>query len=172
MLCIVHCATMPLFAMALPLIEDSSAEPFIHLAFLLVAGPVGLTAIIRAIRFKHFQAIVLLSTGLLMVLSSQLLPMEHFIETIFSVIGGVFLILGHRANCRCESEKCETELRTSAAGPGIIVHNTATLAWQRSTLPTNPRSKTTTLTQFVTGETSSPSPPILAGYPKTLVAGT
>jgi hypothetical protein len=171
MLCIVHCATMPLFAMALPLIENSSAEPLIHLAFLAVAGPVGLTAIIRAVRFRHLKAIILLSTGLLMVLSSQLLPMEHFVETILSVIGGVSLILGHRANCRCESEQCEIENETARPGTGTIVHNSATLAWKRPALQADARSESKTLTLFVSRESPSQSPTTLTGYPKTLVVG-
>ena len=105
-LCMVHCAAVPVLAIVMPFIGIAplaeSSEEVIHILVLVATIPVTLRSVARASRSGNWRSARALIVGLTAFACAALAhDLGHLAETVLSIAGGMALLYGHTARCNC-----------------------------------------------------------------------
>ena len=100
-LCLVHCLLLPVFAASLPVWGAWARAEWVHWAFLVVAAPTSLGALLPGVRAGRGHGLVALAgLGLALLAAGALGWPAAAAEKPLSVAGGVLLACAHLLNWR------------------------------------------------------------------------
>lgn len=99
-LCAIHCAMIPILAIASPVLYSLFDNPTVHIIFMIFVLPLGIAAFYLG--YRHHRDLSILMTGIIGLSVVVISIMIH--EDILTVIGSSVLIYSHyknRKSCVC-----------------------------------------------------------------------
>ena len=91
-LCLIHCLALPFVAAAFPVLASAAEAEWLHRAFVLLAVPVSLMAMVRG---GGAVFIGLALVGLSLLITGAFVEQLHDYETPLTVAGALFLAAAH-----------------------------------------------------------------------------
>lgn len=102
LLCLIHCLALPLIILALPLMAVALGNSeWFHPVILMFAMPISLYALLSGFReHGHLNSFVIGFIGISFLFLGLWIEDPSFAETALTVIGSLFLAVGHLQNIR------------------------------------------------------------------------
>jgi hypothetical protein len=97
-LCLIHCLALPVLVTLMPALSTVAEMEWMHKAFVLLAWPVTLTAILRRTALSsasHTRFSVVACSGLLLLSVAAFVEALHDFETPLTILGGLTLGAAH-----------------------------------------------------------------------------
>ncbi|MEO1643228.1 MAG: MerC domain-containing protein, partial [Pseudomonadota bacterium] len=95
-LCLLHCMALPLLVVSVPALAVFSENEAVHKAFVLLAVPVALLAIVTVGQVRNRIAIIaLMITGIALLATGAFVEALHDFEVHLTVIGAICLASAH-----------------------------------------------------------------------------
>lgn len=100
-LCLVHCAALPLAAALLPALAVWGEAEWVHWAFLALAASVSAMVLLRPTCFSYARGLIgLAGVGLALMLFGALEWPDHGWEEPLTIVGGLLVAAAHLLNWR------------------------------------------------------------------------